>query len=168
MSPRVIVELAETGEELDHFERFFAYDVNFRGGVRVASAEFNGDGAPDVITAAGPGGGPHVRVFDDFIAQPIAGFFAYDLAFTAGVLVAAADIDGDGRADVITGAGAGGGPHVRVSSGADSSLLVEFFAYDAGFAGGVRVAAGNISTKSSPGWEPAADHMSAFSTGSNL
>jgi virginiamycin B lyase len=41
--------------------------------------------------------------------------------------------------DVVTGAGAGGGPHVQVLSGADGHVLRSFFPYDPGFTGGVRV-----------------------------
>ncbi len=53
--------------------------------------------------------------------------------------VAAGDVDGDGRADIITGAGAGGGPHVRVIRASDGRQLASFFAYAAQFTGGVRV-----------------------------
>ena len=49
--------------------------------------------------------------------------------------VAAGDVDGDGLADIITGAGAGGGPHVRAFSGADLSELASFFAFDPAFPG---------------------------------
>ena len=45
----------------------------------------------------------------------LASYFAYDPAFTGGVFVSAgADMNFDGLADVVTGAGAGGGPHVKV------------------------------------------------------
>src|SRR5207249_2101334 len=66
-------------------------------------------------------------------------FFAFDPAFTAGIYVAAGDTNGDGRADIIVGAGAGGGPNVTVFSGVDDSLLQSFFALPETFLGGVRV-----------------------------
>jgi Bacterial Ig domain/FG-GAP-like repeat len=123
---------------------FFAYNQAFRGGVRAALGDVNGDGTLDIITAAGPGGGPHVRVFNGTNLAELASFYAYTPTFTGGVFVAAGDVDGDGRADIITGAGAGGGPHVRVFSGADLSELASFYAYTPGFSGGVSVAAGDV------------------------
>src|SRR5688572_23343155 len=41
---------------------FYPYTPSFSGGVRVAAGDLNGDGAPDIITGTGGGGG-HVRVF---------------------------------------------------------------------------------------------------------
>ncbi|HTK75583.1 MAG TPA: SdrD B-like domain-containing protein [Gemmataceae bacterium] len=149
-----------------------AYTPAFRGGVRVATADFNGDGTPDVVTAAGPGGGPHIRVFDGATGTLLKEFMAYDTAFRGGVYVAAADINGDGTPDIITGAGATGGPHVKVFSGADLSVIYSFFAYDPSFFGGVTVAAGDVNgdgradivTGAGPGGGP---HVKAFS-GTNL
>lgn len=116
----------------------------FLGGIRVATGDVNGDGVDDIITAAGPGGGPHVIVYDGRTQAVIHSFFAYDSGFTGGVFVAAGDVNGDGKADIITGAGAGGGPHVQAFSGEDLSILASFFAYDPGFAGGVQVAVGDV------------------------
>ncbi len=96
---------------------FFAFAASFRGGVRVAAADVTSDGRADVIAAAGPGGGPHVRVFD--VIQPgtsapvpthkiVDEFFAYDASFRGGVYVAAGELDGNRQfADVVTGPGSG-------------------------------------------------------------
>jgi hypothetical protein len=132
------------GNSLTEIFGFMAYDSRFTGGVYVAVGDVNGDGISDVITGAGPGGGPHVRVFSGANGQPIRSLFAYDPAFRGGVTVAAGDMNGDGRADIITGAGSGGGPHVRAFSGTNLAPLASFFAYDPAFRGGVFVAAGDV------------------------
>jgi hypothetical protein len=123
---------------------FFAFDASFRGGVRVAQGDVNGDGTPDIIVAAGPGGGPHIKVFNGRDLSLLQSFFAFTAAFRGGLWVASGDVNADGRADVIVGADAGGGPHVRVFSGANGAELMNFFAYSATFAGGIRVGSGDV------------------------
>ncbi len=123
---------------------FLAYDPAFRGGVRTALGDVTGDGVPDVVTAAGVGGGPHVKVFDGKTGAVVRNFFAYDVKFTGGVEVAVADVNRDGAMDIITGAGAGGGPHVMVFSGRTGAELFSFFAYSPTFGGGVYVAGGDV------------------------
>jgi hypothetical protein len=123
---------------------FFAFDPSFTGGVRVATGDVNGDGVPDVIAAAGPGGGPAVAVYDGLTGAELMRFFAYDQSFTGGVYVAAADVNGDGFADIVTGAGPTGGPHVKVFDGQTGAELQSFFAYDQSFTGGVTVAAADV------------------------
>ncbi len=134
--PEVIV-YDSAGHEL---KRFLAYDPVFLGGVNVAVGDVTGDGVPDVITGAGAGGGPHVKVFDGVTFEVFRGFFAYDPVFLGGVSVAVGDITGDRRADVVTGAGPGGGPHVKAFDAQTGAEVRSFFAYDAAFRGGVSVA----------------------------
>jgi hypothetical protein len=133
-----------SGSDFEVLHSFFAYGAGFQGGVRVASGDVNGDGFADIITGSGAGGGPHVKVFDGTNGNELASFFAYPPTFAGGVYVAAGDVNGDGVVDIITGAGAGAGPHVKIFDGTDRSELASFFAFDAGFTGGVRVAAGDV------------------------
>src|SRR5262249_1877389 len=121
-----------------------AFDPSFTGGVRVALADFNGDGVDDVVAAAGPGGGPHIRVFDGATGTLLDTFFAYDPAFTGRVFVATGNVTGDGVPDIVTGADAGGGPHVKVFEGLTHRLVASFYAFDPDFTGGVRVAVGDV------------------------
>jgi autotransporter-associated beta strand protein len=134
-----------SGANLGLLKSFFAYAANFTGGVRVAAADVNGDRFADIVTGAGNGGGPHVEVFSGANLGLIKSIIAYDPVFTGGVYVAAGDVDADGRADIIVGAGDGGGPHVKVFAGTNDALIRNFFAYDPNFRGGVRVAAGDMS-----------------------
>jgi large repetitive protein len=139
-----------SGADLSVLASFNAYTPAHQGGVFVAAGDVNGDGRADIITGAGPGGGPHVRVFSGVDLSDLASFFAYDTGFTGGVSVASLDADGDGLADIVTGAGPGGGPHVRVFSGADLSNVWSFFPYDPLFSGGVSVAAADFDGDGQP------------------
>ena len=159
-----------SGADLSELASFYAYDPAFGGGVFVAAGDVDGDGRADIITGAGPGGGPHVRVFSGATLAELATFYAYDPAFTGGVHVAAGDVDGDGRADIITGAGPGGGPHVRVFRGGDLAELVTLYAYAEAFMGGVSVASADVNgdglsdiiTGAGPGGGP---HVRVFDAG---
>ena len=116
----------------------------FAGSVRTAAADFNGDLVPDTVAAAGPGGGPRVVVIDGQTGSVLFSFFAYDPSFTGGVNVAVGDVTGDGVPDIVTGTGAGGGPHVKVFDGVTGAEVRSFFAYDPSFRGGVNVAVGDV------------------------
>ena len=128
---------------------FFAYNTNFRGGVVVSVGDINGDGIVDIVTGAGPGGGPNVRVFDGTNNQLILDFMAYAPTFMGGVSIALGDVNGDGRLDIITGAGAGGAPHVKAFDAISGKELLSFMAYDSSFLGGVFVAAGDLNSNGS-------------------
>src|ERR671931_485851 len=70
---------------------------------------------------AGPGGEPRVKVFDRTGTQ-LASFLAFDPSFHGGVRVAAGDLDGDGKAEIVVGTGPGDPATVRVFTGSGTLL----------------------------------------------
>src|SRR4051794_24205548 len=64
------------------------FGASFGGGVRVAVGDVNGDGTPDLVTAAGPGGAPVVRTFSGVDGSELGSFLAFEPTFTGGVNVA--------------------------------------------------------------------------------
>lgn len=102
-------------------DSFFAYDTNFNVGAYVAVGDTDGGGHPNIITGATIGN-PHVKIFSGVGVPRLPGattplvsanFFAYDVQFNIGTTVGAADIEGNGIADILTGASRGA-PHYRI------------------------------------------------------
>ena len=99
-------------------------DSRFRGGARVAVGDLNRDGTPDLVVAAGTGGGPRVAIYDGKTVargqtptRLVADFFVFEPKLRNGAVVAVGDVNGDGYADLVAGAGPGGAPRVTVFSG---------------------------------------------------
>ena len=139
--PRVRVFDGKTGAVA---QDFFAFDPTQRGGVRVAAADVNKDGRADIVAATGAGVPTRVRVFDAATQAVLQDFAPFGDGFSGGAFVAAGDINGDGKQDIIVGADAGGGPRVGVFDGLSGASIASFFAYEMSFSGGVRVAALDI------------------------
>ncbi|HXD85877.1 MAG TPA: FG-GAP-like repeat-containing protein, partial [Urbifossiella sp.] len=156
--PRVVLL---NGGNFNRIGNFFGInDPGFRGGARAAIGDINGDGFSELVVSAGFGGGPRISVFDGaalargVLAHPVGDFFLFDPSLRNGAYVAVGDVNADGFADIIGGAGPGGGPQVYVVSGktllqqgpvaAVDAPLANFFGGDPNNRGGIPVAAKNI------------------------
>ncbi len=114
------------------------------GAVRTATADFTGDGVADTVAGSGPGTASRVVVLDGASGAILADIPAFEASFLGGVFVAAADLDGDGKAEIVVTPDRGGGPVVAVYR-ADGTPLARFFGIeDAGFRGGARAAAADL------------------------
>jgi len=121
---------------------WFAYDKSLRGGVNVALADLDGDGSLEVITGPGAGEEPRIKMFTKK-GELLGSFLAYDAKFRGGVNVAAGDLNGDGRAEIVTAPASGGGPHVMIFNN-DGQRLSSWFAYDKDSRGNFEVSVSDI------------------------
>ena len=115
---------------------------NFQGGSSVAIGNVDSDRDFEILVGAGPGGGPHVQVLE-LNGSVKSSFFPYDLSFTGGVDVAFADIDDNGKAEIVTSPRSNGGPHVKIFDLMGKELH-SFMAYDTTFTGGVNITAADV------------------------
>ncbi len=125
-------------------DSWLTFDSGFEGGASIALADLGGDGVKEIVVGAGPGGGPDVRIFRSD-GSYINSFYAYSETFDKGVNVAAGDLDGDGKDEIVVGPGQGGGPHIRIFDGyGQPKFNLGFFAYSYDYRGGVNVALGDV------------------------
>ena len=111
--------------------------------IAVAVADVDGDGGNDIVTAEHTPDGLQVKSFD-LSGRQLASFFALDAGLAAGASVAAADLTGDGRAEIVLGSGPTFGEE-RVAVFGPTGAPLGGFTYDEPFfAGGVRVALGDV------------------------
>jgi len=119
---------------------FLAYEKKFRGGVKVAVANLDGrkdHNQAEIIVAPGKGRDPQVKIFNNS-GQLKNQFLAYGKNWQNGVNLTTGDLNNDGINEIALGASAGAAPHVRVFDSA-GTLLESFYAWEAGFNGGVNL-----------------------------
>jgi uncharacterized repeat protein (TIGR01451 family) len=145
----------QNGTELTAF-RVQPYGGQYLGGIELAAADIDGDGDDDVVTTMSRGAGD-VRVLrsegNRFVLGQAKSFRPFADAFRGGATVAAADLNGDRKAEVILGSGPGAAPAVHVYAVTGKPTLVDNFrpfAADPGFTGGVSVAAARVNTDATP------------------
>jgi len=119
----------------------FPFSKSYQGPLSLA-AEVEQGTFPTIIVGAGRGGGPQVRIINGQ-GRLIGSFFAYDKNLRGGVNVALADVNGDGREEIITGPGPGEEPRLKIFS-LTGQLQNSWLAYDAKMRGGVNVATGDV------------------------
>jgi uncharacterized repeat protein (TIGR01451 family) len=88
---------------------FFAYEPEFRGGVRVYGADVTGDGFPNIITAPGPGRPGEVKVFTETGSPlPQYSFFPFGPGYTGGIEIAAGSVTAAGAIEIVASQSRGG------------------------------------------------------------
>lgn len=130
---------------------FFAFN-GYSGGVTLAAGNYDMIAGDDIVTGdeiivGTATGASHVKVFG--ASQNLLASFIVNSDFSGGINVAAADLRGDGRAEIVV-AGATGNGQVLMYEGGTGEFITSF---DAGFTGtvhGLRIATGDVNNDAKP------------------
>ena len=141
----------------DRFTPFFAYEPNFRGGVRVYGADVTGDGEPDVITAPGPGRPGEVRVWElingHAVENTAYSFFPFGPSYTGGVEISEGSITAAGKIEIVAAQNLGGLVSVfevtpTAASPVNTTPVRQLRPFGSSYLGGVTIETADIGTVS--------------------
>lgn len=136
-----------------------AFEAGFRGGVRVALGDVDGDGLPEVVAASGPGRVGEIRVYRQLNSsgtttlQELTAFRTQPFGprYRGGVEIAVGDVDADGREDLVAAMSRGAGTVAVFRSVNAADPIVDtpyrrFTPFAATFDGGATVAVADVGT----------------------
>lgn len=128
---------------------FQPFGPPFRGGVSLATGDFNGDGRADVVVGSGPGSRASVMVFDvAAFGNPsiLRSYAPFDSRFRGGVNLATGDFTGDRIPDIAVAARQSGLSQLEVLDGSLTGVAARLQAF-AVFGGSSRTAEVSIAAR---------------------
>ncbi len=113
----------------------------YNGSVNFAVGDILAGDAKELVICQGAGTSTKIWIYD-LAGDVLESFFPYGEGFNGGCSVALADNNGDLKDEIIVGAGAGGGPQVKVFKGSYEQR--SFFAFDKKQRNGVKIASRDL------------------------
>jgi subtilisin family serine protease len=116
--------------------------TDFKSGSNIVAADINGDGAEELILAAGAGSVPTIKIFNSQ-GKLLKQLLVFDKNFRGGVSVAITNSDDNNQAEIIVAQSAGGNGQIKIfdSSG---KFKKQFLADVKSWHGGLNLAAGDL------------------------
>ena len=126
------------------------YGKTARAGFNVAVGEVAADGGADVFVAPKKGRRGRVKVINGRTGAIVASFFAFGRRYSGGVALAAADLIGDGNAEIIAGRASGRRSRIEVVDSTTGRVLRTLIAFDRVFHRGLSLSARDVNNDGGP------------------
>lgn len=144
----LVVGMAGTGTEIRIFDLqgnikkiITPFPKSYKQGVSVAVGNLNGSGNQEIVVALAKSRSL-IKIFSNEGKLVSGGFYAFGKNFNGGVNLAAGDINGDGRDEIIAGAGIGK-PEIRIFND-KTKQLASFLGGSSKVKNGVKVTAADV------------------------
>lgn len=106
---------------------WYPFGTSYKGGYSIALGNLYNSFSQNLLIGSGVGKAPEVHVYDQFYT-PVRTIDVFERSFAGGIDIASGDVDADGKAEIVVGAGPGKGPLIKVLEG-DGSEIHSFNAY---------------------------------------
>jgi fimbrial isopeptide formation D2 family protein/uncharacterized repeat protein (TIGR01451 family) len=166
-----LVQVIDPETGLDLITPIQPFESNFRGGVRVATGDVDGDGSDDIIVASGPGRPGEVKVYkQDGTPLPAYTAFPFGPGYTRGLEVATAKLDSINAEDLIVSANGEVRTYLSQGKGQPfpATATTSFRPFGAGYTGSVSLAAGDFGRLSGGTFGPTPDGLAEIVTGTGV
>lgn len=145
----IIVSMASGGSEVRIFtaaglikKSFLVFPKNYKQGVSLAVADLNNNGRQEIVVGLAKDKSL-IKIFSPEGKLLSGGWHAFGKNFRGGVNLAAGDVNGDGRAEIIAGAAAGR-PEIKIFNDKGRQMGSSFLGASAKIKNGVKVAGADI------------------------
>lgn len=131
----------------DLLNQFYAFEKKYKGGLDVAAGDVDGDGKDEIAVSKFSGKSAIVKIFRNNKKKKVLFMHNVFPKLSSGVTIALADIDGDRKAEIISGTTGKTVAQVKIykAEGARHGRLVgKFKPFGKKYQGGVDVAAGDV------------------------
>mgnify|MGYP002638723300 CR=1 FL=1 len=131
-------------QNLDLATELELIDQDFEGVMDFSTVDLGGDGVDEIVISYGYLDYPEVKIFR-YDGSLINSFKPYPVGYEGRINVSTGDFDNDGKDEIITAPGEGGGPHVRIFDGyGELKFNKGFFVADEKNRQGVEVSIGDV------------------------
>ncbi len=113
-------------------EEWYPFGTNYKNGYSIALGDVAGNGNDEILIGTGKNSESSINIFKvggGYSLSRLYRWFGFERSFRGGVNVAAGNVDGVGKDEVIVGAGSGKGPIIKVFEASGKKLYKDITAY---------------------------------------